>query len=48
MTISGLPWSTSLAFIVTGASVVLAVVWAIADRRADRSKDQAESREKAD
>jgi hypothetical protein len=48
MAISGLPWSTSLAFIVTGASVVLAVVWAIADRRADQSKDQVKSKEKPD
>jgi crotonobetainyl-CoA:carnitine CoA-transferase CaiB-like acyl-CoA transferase len=30
-----LPWSTFLAFVVTGASVVAAIVWALHDRRRD-------------
>lgn len=30
------PWSTFLAFVVAGASVVLALVWAALDRRRDR------------
>jgi hypothetical protein len=33
---SGLPWSTFLAFVVTAASVVIAVVWALNDKRKDR------------
>ncbi len=30
------PWLTFLAFVVTAASVVLAVVWAILDRRREK------------
>jgi hypothetical protein len=29
----GLPTATFMAFVVTGASVIIAVVWALADRR---------------
>ena len=32
MTAAGLPVSTALAFVVTGASVVIAIVWAIYDK----------------
>jgi hypothetical protein len=32
MTIAGIPLSTSLAFVVTGASIVIAIIWAIYDR----------------
>lgn len=31
--IAGIPLSTSLAFLVTGASIVIAVVWALHDRK---------------
>ena len=30
------PWMTFLAFVVTGASVVAAIVWALGDRGRDR------------
>jgi hypothetical protein len=33
LTISGIPLSTFLAFVVTGASVVIAVAWALYDRK---------------
>jgi hypothetical protein len=31
MTISGIPLSTFLAFVVTGASIVVAIIWALSD-----------------
>jgi hypothetical protein len=33
VTIFGIPLSTSLAFLVTGASIVIAIVWAIHDMK---------------
>jgi hypothetical protein len=32
MTLAGIPLSTSLAFVVTGASIVIAIIWAVYDR----------------
>jgi hypothetical protein len=32
MTVSGIPLSTFLAFVVTGASIVIAIIWALHDR----------------
>ncbi|MFO7610466.1 MAG: hypothetical protein R6X35_14970 [Candidatus Krumholzibacteriia bacterium] len=34
-----LPWSTFGAFVVLGCAVVLAVVWALADKARDRRRD---------
>jgi hypothetical protein len=30
------PWMTFMAFVVTGASIVIAIVWALRDRARDR------------
>ena len=31
-----IPWLTFLAFVVTGASILAAIIWALCDRAADR------------
>jgi hypothetical protein len=36
----GLPWSTFAAFLVLGATIVLAVVWAWLDGRRDRKDER--------